>query len=155
MAEVPEVGRMGHSMSQNQNQNRPSPLDDLRGTVKVCLRCGHQWASKVPGGPKACTRCKSYRWQEPKRQVSGRKVKGRRKAQGKAPGKLKQVSELVSPASGPESVSMPAIVKVQVQEPIQEQEPVQAPGPGCAHEDIVETLKGERKCRGCGLRVEG
>jgi predicted Zn-ribbon and HTH transcriptional regulator len=33
-----------------------------------CYRCDHEWLSKMPGGPQMCPRCKSYKWNEPKKE---------------------------------------------------------------------------------------
>jgi predicted Zn-ribbon and HTH transcriptional regulator len=39
----------------------------------TCLRCGHQWMPAVPQ-PKSCPRCKSYYWNEPRKQASSQEV---------------------------------------------------------------------------------
>jgi len=31
--------------------------------TKNCLKCGHNWVSRV-GAPKECPHCKSYKWNE-------------------------------------------------------------------------------------------
>jgi len=32
-----------------------------------CVRCGYDWVPRVPGRPRTCPRCKSPRWDEPRR----------------------------------------------------------------------------------------
>ena len=34
-----------------------------------CKRCGYEWTGTKETPPKACPACKSYRWQEPKRET--------------------------------------------------------------------------------------
>ena len=34
--------------------------------MNKCLRCNHQWQSRRKEKPKACPRCKSYRWKDKK-----------------------------------------------------------------------------------------
>ena len=38
-----------------------------------CKKCGYKWMSKVPE-PKACTRCKSYRYNTPNTYGKAKKV---------------------------------------------------------------------------------
>jgi predicted Zn-ribbon and HTH transcriptional regulator len=32
-----------------------------------CKRCGHEWVGRNKTHPKACSKCKSYRWNEPRK----------------------------------------------------------------------------------------
>jgi len=34
---------------------------------KTCLHCGYTWTPRIETEPRACPRCKSPRWNEPKR----------------------------------------------------------------------------------------
>lgn len=36
-----------------------------RVTLRVCLRCEHQWFPRKQGKPRACGRCKSSYWDRP------------------------------------------------------------------------------------------
>jgi len=31
----------------------------------VCIRCGHQWGSRIEEGPSSCPNCKSVYWDVP------------------------------------------------------------------------------------------
>jgi predicted Zn-ribbon and HTH transcriptional regulator len=33
-----------------------------------CLRCGHEWQSRIERKPACCPRCKSYDWMKPKKE---------------------------------------------------------------------------------------
>ena len=37
------------------------------GKLYKCLRCGHEWEGRNKTPPKACAKCKTYQWREPKR----------------------------------------------------------------------------------------
>lgn len=32
-----------------------------------CRKCGYEWDAQIESVPKACPRCKSYYWQEPRK----------------------------------------------------------------------------------------
>lgn len=148
------------STNQNQNQEQPSKLDDLRGTVKVCLRCGHQWASRIIDGPKACTRCKSYRWMEPKRPAGTSSRKAGGKARRKAPTKPKVIMEpIIEPIRE-------VVVGRPMGRPPDEPRRVQIRnangasddsviGMVCFHAEVGKDERGVERCKGCGVRVEG
>lgn len=34
----------------------------------TCKRCGHQWTGRLDAKPKACPRCRSYKYDQPKTQ---------------------------------------------------------------------------------------
>lgn len=36
-------------------------------TLHACLRCGHEWLDRRGSTPRICPKCKSRKWQEPKR----------------------------------------------------------------------------------------
>lgn len=35
---------------------------------RKCLRCNYEWKSKETKRPECCPRCKSYRWDKPKKE---------------------------------------------------------------------------------------
>lgn len=42
----------------------PPTRSPTKSNTKTCLRCGHEWDSRV-AKPKECPHCKSYKWDQP------------------------------------------------------------------------------------------
>ena len=42
------------------------PKEEMPEGVCHCLRCDYEWMSRTEGKPKACPRCHSYKWDEPR-----------------------------------------------------------------------------------------
>lgn len=41
-------------------------IDTPRQGMSECFHCGYKWYSRIATKPKACPRCKSYKWSEVK-----------------------------------------------------------------------------------------
>lgn len=46
-------------------------------TIHKCLRCGHEWPSRLERLPEVCPKCNSPYWNKPKVKQSGPKMKAR------------------------------------------------------------------------------
>lgn len=45
------------------------------GQRLTCLRCGHEWNTRSERKPVQCPRCKSTRWDTPRRRTTGKRAK--------------------------------------------------------------------------------
>lgn len=48
----------------------PKPISFI---ILLCERCGYEWYPQRPQLPAVCPRCKSYKWQEPRKRPEAQK----------------------------------------------------------------------------------